>query len=174
MVYVLCALGACQVAAQSVNYTFDKGAVFSGYKTYRWVNIENAQHLDDLTADQLMGTVEVALAKKGLTKSPSDAADLLIGYQIARGNEKQLSHFNIGGAYGSAAVATSGTAGATTATVHSGQLVLDMYDSQRKQLVWRGVLSQAIDANAKPDKKQKHMDKAIEKLLKNYPPQQKP
>ena len=143
MVYVLCALGACQVAAQSVNYTFDKGAVFSSYKTYRWVNIENAQHLDDLTADQLMGTVEVALAKKGLTKSPSDAADLLIGYQIARGSEKQLSRFNIGGAYGSAAWHFWHGGGRDCYRSPSGQLVLDMYDSQRKQLVWRGVLSQA-------------------------------
>jgi hypothetical protein len=170
----LFALGAGQLAAQSANHTFDKDAVFSNYKTYKWVNIENAQHLDDLTADQLMGTVDVALVKKGLTKSPSDKADLLIGYQIARGNDKQLSHFNIGGSYGTAAGANSGSAGATTTTVHSGQLVLDMYDSQRKQLVWRGVVSNAIDANAKPDKKQKHMDQAIEKLLKDYPPQKKP
>lgn len=44
---------------------------------------------------------------------------------------------------------------------------------KKKQLVWRGVVSNAIDANAKPDKKQKHMDKAIEKLLKEYPPQKK-
>jgi len=36
------------------------------------------------------------------------------------------------------------------------------------------VLPNAIDADANPDKKQKHLDKAIEKLLKDYPPRKKP
>ena len=169
----LLTMGVGRATAQSASTNIDKGTDFSKYKTYKWISIENAQHLDELTADQLIGTLEVELAKKGLTKSKSDNADLLIGYQIARSGGKQLSQYNIGAAHGSAAGATSGTAGATTTIVHSGQLVLDMYDSEKKQLVWRGVVSNAIDANAKPDKKQKHMDKAIEKLLKEYPPQKK-
>ena len=174
LAYVLLALGVGRVAAQSPNYGFDRYADFSKYKTYKWVSIESAQHLDELTADQLMGTLEMELAKKGLTKSPSDKVDLYIGYQIARANEKQLNHYDIGAAYGSAAGATTGTAGETTTIVHSGQLVLYIYDSARNQLVWWGVLPNAIDADANPDKKQKHLDKAIEKLLKDYPPRKKP
>jgi hypothetical protein len=170
---LLLALGAPRVAAQSVNYTFDKNANFYNFKTYKWVSIENGQHLDDLTADQLLATLDVELAKKGLTKSSSDPADLFIAYQIARSDAKHFSQYTVGAASGSAAGATSGTAGATITTVHSGQLVLDMYDAAKKQLVWRGILSNAIDADAKPDKKQKHMDKAVEKLLKDYPPQKK-
>jgi hypothetical protein len=45
-----------------------------------------------------------------------------------------------------------------------------MYDSTQKELVWRGVATKALDPKAKPDKKQKNMNKAAEKLLKNYPP----
>jgi hypothetical protein len=174
LAFVLLALGVGRVTAQGVNYSFDKNANFYNYKTYKWVSVESGQQLDGLTADQLIGTLGTELGKKGLTESQSDKADLYIGYQIARGNDKQLRHYDFGASYGSAAGATSGTAGATTTIVHSGQLVLDMYDSARKQLVWRGVVSNAIDANAKPDKKQKHMDKAIEKLLKDYPPPKKP
>jgi hypothetical protein len=40
--------------------------------------------------------------------------------------------------------------------------------------VWWGVLLNAIDAGAAPEKKQKHLDSAIEKLLRDYPPQKKP
>jgi hypothetical protein len=167
---VLFTVGVGCVAAQTATNTFDKNANFSNYKTYKWVSIKDAQQLDELTADQLVGTLDVELAKKGLTKSKSDAADLYIGYQIASNGDKHLNHYAIGAAYGSTAGATSGTGGATTTTIHSGQLVLDMYDSEKKQLVWRGVVSNAIDPDAKPDKKQKHMDKAVERLLKDYPP----
>jgi hypothetical protein len=169
----LLALGVGRVAAQSPNYSFDRNADFSKYKTYKWVRIESPQHLDDLTADQLIGTLDVELAKKGLTKSPSDKADLYIGYQITRGNEKQLSHYEIGAEYEPEAGATTGTAGETRTTVHSGQLILYMFDAARRQLVWWCVLSNAIDADVEPDKKQKHMDKAMAKLLKDYPPQKK-
>jgi uncharacterized protein DUF4136 len=162
-----------RVRAQNASVNYDKNADFSKFKTYKWVNIQNAQHLDELTADQLAGTVESELVKKGLKKLDSDKADLFIGYQIASGKEKQLSQLNIGASYGSAAGAMAGTGGATTTVVHTGLLVLDMYDSGTKQLIWRGVVANAIDADAKPEKKQKHMDQGVAKLLKDYPPQKK-
>jgi hypothetical protein len=170
---LLLAVGVGQGAGQSVNVNFDNRADFNQFKTYKWVTIKDALQLDELTADQLIATVDVELAKKGLTKSKTEKADLWVGYQIARPGQKQLSHFNIGASYGSATGAKSATAGATTTTVHSGQLVLDMYGSVQQQLLWRGVVSEAIDADANPAKKQKHMDKAIEKLLKDFPPQKK-
>jgi hypothetical protein len=170
LVGVLLTVGVGCVAAQTASSSFDKNVNFSNYKTYKWVSIKDAQQLDELTADQLVGTLDVELAKKGLTKSKTDTADLYIGYQIVSYGDKRFNHYAIGAAYGSAAGATSGTAGATTATIYAGQLVLDMYDSEKKQLVWRGIVSNAIDRDAKPEKKQKHMDKAVEKLLKDYPP----
>ncbi len=170
LVYVLLSLGVSRVAAQNANPTFDAAADFSKYKSYKWVSIESAQHLDELTADQLMGTIDVELAKKGLTKPQSDKVDLYIGYQIAGGKEHSLRFFNFGVTSGSGAGASSGSAGAETTIVHSGELVLDMYDAGKKQLVWRGFVAHAIDADAKPEKKQKHMDSAVEKLLKDYPP----
>jgi hypothetical protein len=45
-----------------------------------------------------------------------------------------------------------------------------MYDSAKKELVWRGVASKTIDRKAKPEKQQKNITKAVDKLLKNYPP----
>jgi len=58
----------------------------------------------------------------------------------------------------------------TTSTIFIGQLALDMYQVSSKQLVWRGVASKTLDTNAKPDKQQKNLAKAVAKLLKNYPP----
>jgi hypothetical protein len=50
---------------------------------------------------------------------------------------------------------------------------LDMYDTSTKKLVWRGSASKTLDPKAKPEKQQKNMAKAAEKLLKNYPPPKK-
>lgn len=124
LAYVLLALGAGRVAAQSPNYSFDRNADFSKYKTYKWVSIESAQYLDELTAEQVIGTLNVELAKRGLSKSKSDKADLFIGYQIASGNMKKLNHYDIGAPYGPAEGATTGTPGETATTVHSGLVVL--------------------------------------------------
>jgi len=174
LVYLLLALGVGRVAAQNPNFSFDRSADFSKYKTYKWVSIESAQYLDELTAGQLIGTLNVALAQKGLTKSPSDKPDLYIGYQIATGDLKHLNHLDIGTEYAPPAEATPETPGEAATTVHSGPFVLYMFDSANKRLVWWGVLPNAIDANAAPEKKQKHLDKSIEKLLNDYPPQKKP
>lgn len=170
---LLVTLGAGRIAAQIANPSFDGAADFSKYKTYKWVNIDNAQHLDELTADQLMGTIDVELAKKGL-KPQSENVDLYVGYQIAGGKGQNLAFYNFGAPNRPAPGASGSSTGAASSTVHSGELVLDIYDAAKKQLVWRGYVAHAVDADAKPEKKQKHMDYAVAKLLKDYPPRIKP
>ena len=61
----------------------------------------------------------------------------------------------------------------STSTVYIGQLDLSLYDPAEKQLVWRGVASKTLDPKAKPEKKQKNITKAVQKLLKNFTPQPK-
>lgn len=159
-----------RTVAQGGNTDFAHGANFSQYKTYKWVHIKSAAELDELTAEQLVGTLEVALEKKGLTKSKTETADLYIGYQITDPKGNHGNPYPIGSAYDSADGAASVDGGASASVVHTGELTLLLYDAGSKQLVWRSTISNAIDANAKPDKKQNHMDSTVQKLLKDYPP----
>jgi hypothetical protein len=48
-----------------------------------------------------------------------------------------------------------------------------MYASSPHSLIWRGVASKTLDTEAKPEKQQKNLAKAVAKLLKNYPPKVK-
>jgi hypothetical protein len=157
-------------AAQDVTYNFDQGADFSKFKTYKWVSIKNAQQVDELTARQITAAIDAALAKKGLTKTDADNADLYIAYQTAIGSQTQWNAYSSGWGYGPYWGGRTGMATATSETILVGQLDLDMYDSANKRLVWRGKVSKTLDPTAKPDKRQKNLDKAIDKLLKNYPP----
>ena len=163
--------------AQDVRYNFDKSADFSKFKTYKWVPIKDAQKVDDITDKQIKDAIDSVLATKGLEKTTSDDADLYIGYQPAIGQEKQYTSFNSGWGYGpgwgggwyGGGMNSSMTTG-TTSTIYTGQLALDMYSRAGHDLVWRGVASKTIDTKAKPDKRQKNLNKAAVKMLKNYPP----
>ena len=164
--------------AQDVRYNFASGEDFSKYKTYKWVEIKGAQQLDSLADSQLKSAIDAELAKKGLTKTDSDNADLYLGYQVALGQEKQYTSFNTGWGYGPGwgygwYGGGGGTTTTTSSTIHTGQLDLDMYDPALKQLVWRGTATKTINPNAKPEKRQKNLQKGVAKLLKNYPPPQK-
>ena len=161
---------------QDVRYNFDKDINFSKFKTYKWVILKDAPTANDLVTKQLKDAVDAELATKGLTKIDDDTANLFIGYQAGVGQEKQFTSFSSdwgygggwyrGGWYGPGGGTTTGS----TSTIYVGQLVLDMYDSANRDLVWRGVASKTLDSKAKPDKQQKNLTKAVKKLLKNYPP----
>ena len=174
-------LVASVAAGQDVRYNFDKETDFSKFKTYKWVPIKDAAKPNDLVDKQIIETIDAELAKKGLTKTDADSANLYIGYQAAVGTEKQFTSYNTdwgygpgwyrGGWYGGGMGSSMSTG--QTSTIYVGQLALDMYDPANKDLVWRGTASKTIDPKAKPEKQQKNLTKAIAKLLKNYPPQVK-
>ena len=165
---------------QDVRYNFDKDTDFSKFKTYRWVELKDANKPDDLTDKQIKAAVDAQLAQKGLTKTDGDNADLYVAYQTAIGTEKQFTSYNMGGWgygpgwygggwYGRGGGMTTGS----TSTIYSGQLVVDMYNPQGHDLIWRGVVSKTLDPKAKPEKREKNMNKALTKLFKNYPPKPK-
>lgn len=169
-------LGASSVRAQDVGYNFAQGEDFTKYKTYKWVKIQNAEAIDDITAKQITTAIEAQLATKGLTKVDTDNPDLLISYQTATGTQQQLNSYSTGYGYGPGWRYGGGFGGTTTitsTTILTGQLVLDMYDAAKKELVWRGTATKTLDPQAKPDKRAKNINKAAQKLLKNYPPKVK-
>ena len=97
------------------------------------------------------------MAHKGLTKVEGDSnPDLFIGYKT---NEFIDEEF-----------ATVPTSNGSPRTIYSGKLGIDMYTVANHHLVWRGIASKTLDRKANPEKRQKNLNKAVTKLLKNYPP----
>jgi hypothetical protein len=165
--------------AQDVRYNFAAGQNFSQFKTYKWVKIDGAQELNQLADEQLKAAVDGELAKKGLQKTDADTADLYIGYQAAVGQEKQYTSYNTDWGYGPGwgrgwygGMGSSMTTGETS-TIYIGQVGIDMYSPGDKKLVWRGTASKSLDQRAKPEKQRKNLQKAMAKLLKNFPPPEK-
>ena len=155
--------------AQDVNVNYTPGKDFSGYKSYKWVEIQGAEKPDAIVDGQIKAAIDKALATKGFTKAAGDQADLFIGYQVAVNQERQWNTYSMGGPYRWG----GGMGTATSSTIQIGTIALDMYDSAAKELVWKGQASKTLSGEKDPEKRQKNIDKAIAKLLKDFPPKPK-
>jgi hypothetical protein len=161
------ALLACSAAMpQDVNTNAMPGVSFSKFHTYKWVTVEGATYPNQILDTQIKNSIDAQLSSKGLTKVDGDKADLYVAYQGSIGQEKQWNAYGMGGGlrWG------GGMATAQSTTISIGTLVLDMYDPTTKQLVWTGRVTKTLDPGANQSKKQKNLDKAMQKLLKNFPP----
>ena len=167
LLLALVLLAAGTLSAQDVKYNFMPGTDFSKYHTYKWVLIEGASHPNQIMDQEIKQAVDSQLASKGLTKTDSDKADLYVGYQIAVDQERQWNAWGTGRGFG------GGMGSATSSTISIGTLVLDMYDPGTKQLVWTGHATNTINPSSNQEKNMKSLNKAMAKLLKNYPPKQK-
>jgi hypothetical protein len=142
------------------------GTNFTNYHTYKWVTVEGATYPNQILDAQIKSSIDSQLAAKGLTKTDTDKADLYVAYQASIDQEKQWNAYGMGGGlrWG------GGMATAQSTTISVGTLVLDMYDPMSKQLVWTGRATKTLDSGANQEKRQKNLDKAMQKLLKNFPP----
>jgi hypothetical protein len=66
-----------------------------------------------------------------------------------------------------------GMGSATSSTISNGTLAVDFYDPAAKQLIWRGSAAQTLNSSGNQQKDMEKLNKAVAKLLKNYPPKQK-
>jgi hypothetical protein len=153
------------VLAQDVKYNYDFEVDFSKYKAYKWVQIKGATYPDELTDRQIKAALDAELAKKGFSKTEGEDASLLVAYQVAVQQEKQLNAWGGGWRFGGGTV--------TTSTINVGQLVFDAYDPATQHLVWQGSATKSIHPSDDPEKNQEHLQKAVHKLLEHFPPEKK-
>jgi hypothetical protein len=157
------ALSAAAARAQDVSVNMDDSAPFSTYKTYTWVNISGVQYPDQLTDLNIRNAIDSVLKLKGMTKVDSNAT-VDVAYQISVTQSQQINMYGTGMRWG------GGMATASSQTINNGDLVIDFYDPNLKLLVWRGSGTKSLNPSSNPQKNQQNLLKAVDKILKNYPP----
>jgi hypothetical protein len=150
--------------AQQVKTDYDRNINFSQYKTYSW---EKVKTQDPLWVDRIKSAVDADLTAKGWTQVPSDGNISLVAMEATK-NEKTLNTF-YNGFGGGWRWGGFGNATTTVDTYKVGTLVLDMFDTQTKKLVWRGSASDTL--SDKTDKNIKNLNKGVQKMLKHFPPE---
>jgi hypothetical protein len=165
---LLSVLGGTAMRGQDVSTNAMPGTDFTKYKTYKWVTIEHATYPNQIVDAQIKQSIDAQMASKGFTKTDGEKADLFVGYQVSLQKQTEWNAYGMGGG-----LRWGGMGTATSSTINVGTLVLDMYDPATKQLVWTGRATKTMDPNNSQEKKQKNLDNAMKKLLKNFPPKQK-
>jgi hypothetical protein len=103
---------------------------------------------------------------------------VIVVYHVAFDEQKDISSYSSGPMYGGYGYGWGGGWGMTTTDVRVreilvGTLAVDMIDAKKKEVAWRGLGTKEIDTNAKPEKRDSNISKAVEKIFKNYPPKVK-
>jgi len=163
----LALLVASTAFAQDVKTDYDHHAKFERYHTYSWDKIQTD---NPLWQTRIMEAVDKDLQGKGWQKVES-GGDVMLTAVGAVQNEKQYQTFYDGLGPGWRWRGFGNEATTTVTNYRVGTLVLDMYDSQNKDLIWRGTSSDTL--SDKPEKNENKLDKAVDKMFKNFPPKEK-
>ena len=162
------------VIAQKTSHDFDKTANFAGFKTYAFK--DGTKVGQPLIDDRIVAALEKELATKGLTKSEANP-DVIVVYHVAFDKEKDISTFSsgYGGGYGPYGYGWGGGWGSTSSTttvrdILVGTMVIDIADAKKNQIAWRGMGVKEVNTTASPEKRDKSINEAVKKILKNYPP----
>jgi hypothetical protein len=158
------------VAAQDVQTDFDKAFDFSTIKTYSirigttWGN--------DLSQRQVLAEFDEAIASKGWTKAPQGQAQIDVVLHGATEVKHNINTFYNGmGGFGYGYGIGWGGPGVATTTVTDytvGTLVVDMFETKSKHLVFRGTAQDEVSSKAK--KNASKIEKASTKMFKDFPP----
>jgi hypothetical protein len=159
--------------AQKTSFDYDKSADFSKYKTYTLK--DGTKVGQPLIDNRIVAAIEEQLKAKGLTRNDS-APDIVVVYHVAFDKKQDITAYSTGGGYGAYGYRYGGGWGTTDVRVNEilvGTLVIDIADSAKREVVWRGMGVKEVDTQAKAEKRDKNITSAVTKIFKNFPPPQK-
>jgi len=156
--------------AQDVKIDYDKAYNFAPVKTYS-MRIGTAWG-NDLSQRRVLEEFDQAIAAKGWKKANEATADIHVVLHGATDTKRNVNTFYSGGmggyGYRYGGMGGMGTSSTTVTEYTVGTLVVDMFDAKTKNLVFRGTAQDELSDKA--EKNTKKLDKASEKLFKDFPP----
>jgi hypothetical protein len=160
------ALGALSgsVLAQDVSVDYDKAANFAAVKTFSlkigtsWGNPLSEKRV----SDEIAG----ALTAKGWAQAAEGSSDAAVVLHGATQTKRDLNTFYSGGGWGYRWGGGSAHTSVSEYTV--GTLVVDIFNAKSKALMFRGTATDEL--SDKPEKNQKKVAKASDKMFKDFPP----
>ena len=154
--------------AQQVKTDYDRNTDFNQYKTYSW---ENVHTQNPLWVDRIKAAVNSAMAAKGWTQVESNGNVSIMAMEMTQSHQTLNTYYDsFAGGWGWRRGFGGGFGDATTTedTYKVGTLVVDLFDSNTKKLIWRGSASDTL--SDKSDKNIKNLDKGVEKMFNHFPP----
>ena len=154
--------------AQKTSFDFDKTADFSKFKTYALK--DGTKVGDPLIDNRIVSAIEAQLAAKGMTKGAA-SPDIVVVYHVAFDKKQDITTYSSG--YGGYGYRWGGGWGTTDVRVNEilvGTMIIDVIDAKKQEVAWRGTGVKEVDTQAKAEKRDKTINDAVTKILKNFPP----
>jgi hypothetical protein len=150
---------------------YDRNADFSRYKTYSWNNVHTQ---NPLWVDRIKAAVNSALAAKGWTEVQSGGDVSIMAMEMTKDHQTLNTYYdNFGGGWGwrwgGGFGDGFGTSTTTEQTYTVGTLVVDLFDTNTKKLIWRGSASDTL--SDKSDNNIKKLNSDVMKMFDHFPPE---
>lgn len=159
-----------------VGFDYDTEENFTVYRSYDFLKNPAGERERAFIIKRIKAAVKKELGNKGLNLL-SDKPDLLV--VIHTQIQDQINVLNWGYHYAPYVVYWGGYGywGAAyridTYTYQKGSLIIDIVEAESKELIWRGVARGAVPEVPRSQQIEKVVNKAVNEILKNYPPPSK-
>ncbi|MDD1650855.1 MAG: DUF4136 domain-containing protein [Methylococcaceae bacterium] len=160
-------LSAC--SSVEVRTDHDNSVDFSRYTTYAWKQLPATSY--PLMDNRIVAAVDGQLFNKGWRRVPEMQAQTILAASVTtrEGQRVDTVHNNWGGpgmhgwGWGGPVMSTARVVSYTVGT-----LVLDLYDAQSHNAIWRGTASDVLWNN--PQRLKKSLDKGVKGMFDKFPP----
>ncbi|HEX4166024.1 MAG TPA: DUF4136 domain-containing protein [Bryobacteraceae bacterium] len=167
-VYALLGLIPCLLLAKVVT-DYDHQADFSKYHSYSWIRVETQ---DPLWNSRIKNAINAQLVAKGWNEVPSGGDTDVAAYGSTHNVQSLQTWYNgFGGGWRYRGFGNTGMSTTTVQNIPVGRLMVDIFDGNSKQLIWRGNSSHTLEGN--PEKNEKSMRKGVAEMFKKFPPKSK-
>lgn len=179
---ILCAfvLGLFSIPSMSfgqVKSDYDKNTDFEKYKSISFAGWAKGSDkvLNDFDKKRILEAFREEFKMRGIDVMKRDGDAQVTLYVVVENKSSTTAYTDYQGGYGYGARwgwgMGAGMGTSTTTYVEDdyteGTLVIDMYDSASKNMVWQGVINTNVKEN--PAKREKSIPKKVRKLMKEYP-----
>jgi hypothetical protein len=162
-----------------VSQDYDTTKNLSGLKTYSWKTEKQKKtgnvRIDNTLLDsRIRSAVDSTLQGKNFQKTSKSSPDFHIEYQYSIRSKIKSSNSQTGIGIGIGSFSHRGaisfSSGTNISEYDEGLLVIDITDPETGNLLWRGNATSIINQHVTPEKATKRITTIIEKILKQFPP----
>lgn len=166
---ILVLIFAVSCSTQSVYIDYDRNQDFSLIKDYKLEFTEN--HINEFQLDRIQSILQEELQNKSLIYNENSENTIIIRPEEFI-TEEQNSHMGIGMGSGGRNFGTSISMGIPINSEKLNQHYLVSIKNSGNQLIWQGRLEVKTPANVKAETLENNIKKGVQKLFKDYPPNQ--
>jgi hypothetical protein len=158
-------------SAQHVKSDYDHRANFAEFKTYSWDCVKTQ---DSSSVDRIKAALERVLTRKGWARVDSGGRVSIVAIEITQDQETLDTFYDsLETPWGWRRVGARGFRGTAKTTKYpTGTLVVDLFDVNTKQLLWRSSSSGAFSSRSQDNGST--LDRDIDKMFRWFPPTPSP